>query len=981
MKLDKKDIYIKTKLQEDKKISSKANEVFEKFEGGINLENNNKQKQRKVLKLTLSQAVMAFVSLMIVVVLGGNLYAHMTGRPNLYSAIKGLFVKEEKYVASEVVVDKTVESNGIKLTLKTVAMDENMLITKYIAEGEKLANDFYTYPEFEEEMLEYVRMTLKIADWDVVKDDDTYKNATPKDAMEAERKIESKLMERGLTKTEADELLNKAENAYKEFIASEGEVAGHSSEKAQELVSEVIAVFEAKVASRYKIMVSNDTLQGFGINSVTQKIERSGNQYIIYNMYSVDTITDLASKFKLVVDISKIGSTTGTWKFETELEKARLDTRVETIDFYENNSKEIFLGVEVGTGKRENAKAEVKRLVLSDFSSVLMIQTSMDYDKPKYGDGHPFVFIVKDENGKVVGTGALTEEQYNNSGSKYTNRILLDGVNMNTKKLYVRIYSQWELDGKMEKISLGDEVIELDIEAARNAKKPVELTQSYTSKDVQVEFKYPAEWKVTEKEGMLELVSPENLDGEVAKMTISKQKIVETAKEKYEDILESIKIANIELKSSGQKTVGGLQGYYFTCILDEDTALRILVDKEDIQYDIETLGEKTQFNRYEETLNKIIETIKFVEAEKTYREYYQMGGDKDGSNVRPLQTIRVYSDNKITIKFSKDAIDMIQKNKKTTIEAEKEYEITGIQKEIQNVYFTNDTPYYGPYTKVFILNHDLEMYFLNSELILENNNFTAKKILEYWDFSGPMIGREVDNGITGDLVTLIGGKIKRNDTEKTYTVLYDGTLEEYIPKDQLLPVVDTSSASNPVLKKWPTKEQEQQPTQPTTSTEDENQQQISTPEAFEFDNFVIWQSMVGDGTLPAIYFNDNITNYEEYNKYNIKPNVGYHIEGINDVWSETIKQVYLVSKNLDKTNLDMILILTDAGYMYVIGAYGEWEVDNYSNTLKCSVISMSDKVESVMGRAFPTELRYKTTTGKFYRVWYDSITEITNGGI
>ena len=41
--MDKKDLYIKAKLQEDKKISSKANEIFEKFEGGINLENNNKQ--------------------------------------------------------------------------------------------------------------------------------------------------------------------------------------------------------------------------------------------------------------------------------------------------------------------------------------------------------------------------------------------------------------------------------------------------------------------------------------------------------------------------------------------------------------------------------------------------------------------------------------------------------------------------------------------------------------------------------------------------------------------------------------------------------------------------------------------------------------------------------------------------------------------------------------------------------------------------
>ena len=158
MILDKKDMYIKSKLQQDNKISNQANEVFRKFEGGIELENNNKPKERKIFKLGLKQAVLAFSSLMIVAVLGGNLYAHLNGKPNLYSAIKGLFVKEDKYTASEITVDQTVEDNGIKLTLKTVAMDENVLITKYVAEGEKLANEFYTYPEFEEDMIKVIKI-------------------------------------------------------------------------------------------------------------------------------------------------------------------------------------------------------------------------------------------------------------------------------------------------------------------------------------------------------------------------------------------------------------------------------------------------------------------------------------------------------------------------------------------------------------------------------------------------------------------------------------------------------------------------------------------------------------------------------------------------------------------------------------------------------------------------------------------------------
>ena len=333
--MDKKDLYIKAKLQEDKKISVKANEIFEKFEGGIKLENNNKQKEGKVFKISLKQAVLAFSSLMIVAILGGNLYAHLTGKPNLYSAIKGLFIKEDKYADSEIIVDQTVESNGIKLTLKTVAMDENILITKYTAEGEKLANEFYTYNEFEEAEIEIAKITNVLNNIDI--GESGYDEYTQKDITSMRREVADKLESSGATEEEAIAIEEKARDAYYEFIGAQ---LGHqdcSDEKAKELISETIAMFESKVASKYQIMQSNDTLQNFEINAISQKIEKSGNQYIIYNVYNVDTISDLASKFELNINVSQIGSIQGTWNFSTELEKARLDTRVETIDFYENN--------------------------------------------------------------------------------------------------------------------------------------------------------------------------------------------------------------------------------------------------------------------------------------------------------------------------------------------------------------------------------------------------------------------------------------------------------------------------------------------------------------------------------------------------------------------------------------------------------------------------------------------------------------------
>ena len=450
--MDKKDLYIKAKLQEDKKISSQANEIFEKFEGGINLESNNKKPERKVIKLSLNQAVFAFTSLIIVFILGGNLYAHLNGKPNIYSAIKNLFIKEAKYTESEIVVDKTVESNGIKLTLKTVAMDENVLITKYVAEGEKLANEFYTYPEFEEDMIQYAKLLYASEGYDI--GEDGYKNIREKDVTAKSKEVIQKLTNKNLTNEEATKLLELAEDAYEEFIGAELGDKYCSNEKAKELIADTIAMFESKVASKYQIMQSNDTLQEFGINAISQKIERSGNQYIIYNVYNVDTISDLASKFNLSVKVTQIGSTKGTWNFKTELEKARLDTRVETIDFYENNSYDNVAPKVTSDGVRHAATVEAKKIIISDFSTVLMIQTTVKEEDREhyiaYAEGLPCIFIVTDEDGNVLGTGTYSKEDYeyacaDGKNIKYTDRIILENVDKDTKKLYVKIYEQYDM--------------------------------------------------------------------------------------------------------------------------------------------------------------------------------------------------------------------------------------------------------------------------------------------------------------------------------------------------------------------------------------------------------------------------------------------------------------------------------------------------------------------------------------------------------
>ena len=82
-----------------------------------------------------------------------------------------------------------------------------------------------------------------------------------------------------------------------------------------------------------------------------------------------------------------------------------------------------------------------------------MIQTKIkEEDREvylKYADnGIPCIFVVTDENGEVVGTGTYSEEAYQtaiNSGGDivYTDRIILENVDKDTKKLYVKIYEPY----------------------------------------------------------------------------------------------------------------------------------------------------------------------------------------------------------------------------------------------------------------------------------------------------------------------------------------------------------------------------------------------------------------------------------------------------------------------------------------------------------------------------------------------------------
>lgn len=860
MKLDKRDLFIKQKLQEDKTMSSKANEIFEKFEGGIKLKNNNETKERKVIKISLNQAILAFTSLMIVFVLGGNLYAHLNGKPNLYSAIKGLFVKEDKYVASEIVVDQMVESSGIRLTLKTVAMDENVLITKYVAEGEKLASEFYTYTEFEEDMVDLAKKYY--ASKKVNIGEDKYKNVKSSDVTAAYNNVKSKLVSVGISTSDANDIAETGNRAYIQYIGAQLGVEGTTSENAKELISETIAMFESKVSSKYEIIKSLDTLENFDIDIVSQKIEKNGNQYIIYNVYNVDTISDLSSKFNLKVSIEQIGSAKGTWNFNTELEKARLDTRVETIDFY-NTETNVYGNEEDGY-----IKVGIKRLVISDFSSVLMLQKDSEYYNDNSTESllkNTYTYVVTDESGNILGTGGTKKEEL-----VYADRIILENVNMNTKILKVNVYSN--INNELLK------TITVDIEKART-EKHIELNQSLYNESHGIALNYPGDWKQVEKQSVnqgVELYSTEDIDGNATWIFIERMQLndIENGKiilgdpDEFKDVIKT----SIE--------VSGYTGNDYVYTYAENIKERqIRVVKDDVMYYIRYRGNLTQFERYYETFEEILKTVSFVEVEpeKSYVAYYS------DSNTDSLETVKVYEDNTATIQISQHAKDIFGKNDMSgtiygsagtaVIDANVEYTIEGIDFKIKNVDFVA-VSYYETYNGswVFVYGENDELYLLDMNKAIKTGKFEAVEI----KVSTIRVNPRVEDWPIDDKQTWLVIVTDQNDCD--YIISRDGTIEKYI-----------------------------RPVYPEEDVQLEIDKNMSY-ETFEISDGVIKQ--YEDNTV-TVEWNDTIDTYE--NKLlEVKPNIEYIINGIDG----KIKSVHHTIKDRQGKSMSSIKILTENGTMY-----------------------------------------------------------------
>lgn len=95
--MNKKDMLIKERIQQDKKISDKADKIFNNFKEGFRLEN----KEKKVIKISLNKFIGIAVTTVIVLFVGFNLLAYKMEKPNLISTIEALIKKDDEEILNK----------------------------------------------------------------------------------------------------------------------------------------------------------------------------------------------------------------------------------------------------------------------------------------------------------------------------------------------------------------------------------------------------------------------------------------------------------------------------------------------------------------------------------------------------------------------------------------------------------------------------------------------------------------------------------------------------------------------------------------------------------------------------------------------------------------------------------------------------------------------------------------------------------------
>lgn len=172
--MNKKDMFIREKIQKDKEISDRANKIFDNIKGEFKLENNEK----KVIKISFNTFLAITACLIIVGFVGINIYANSLGKPNIISGIQALIKDEldensgKNYLDDETakvtiqsylnIIGEQAGSPAGVLAIEEIGLiDKNSdILFKGNANKDNYKSTNIKYEDFKNKMLEYMSQDL-----------------------------------------------------------------------------------------------------------------------------------------------------------------------------------------------------------------------------------------------------------------------------------------------------------------------------------------------------------------------------------------------------------------------------------------------------------------------------------------------------------------------------------------------------------------------------------------------------------------------------------------------------------------------------------------------------------------------------------------------------------------------------------------------------------------------------------------------------
>lgn len=125
---------IKTFKEVPISVEEKIQKAFEKIEENEKLEKElNKQKG----KFNFSRVLSLAASFVMAIFLAGNGVAYAKGEPNIYSWVLEKIGIQKEYEEIKTDINKTVENNGVKITLLDAGYDKNYLVVGYKIQSEE----------------------------------------------------------------------------------------------------------------------------------------------------------------------------------------------------------------------------------------------------------------------------------------------------------------------------------------------------------------------------------------------------------------------------------------------------------------------------------------------------------------------------------------------------------------------------------------------------------------------------------------------------------------------------------------------------------------------------------------------------------------------------------------------------------------------------------------------------------------------------